>query len=91
MAYRHEIHPSVSVARVGNNEEGFYYMAQFVNYTDPAADKDNSIPKPPTYYAYWWPPQSPMFVLSGPSMQKSGARKPIRQASRGPGRHNAHE
>jgi L-lysine 6-oxidase len=43
----------------------FQCTAQFVNYTDPQVNKENGIPAPPTYYAYWWPPQSPMFVLSG--------------------------
>jgi L-lysine 6-oxidase len=44
----------------------FQCTAQFVNYTDPRVNKDaNHIPVPPTFYAYWWPPQSPMFVLSG--------------------------
>jgi L-lysine 6-oxidase len=43
----------------------FQCTAQFVNFTDDKVNKANGIPKPPTYYAYWWPPQSPMFVLSG--------------------------
>ena len=38
---------------------------QFINFTDPKVNKEGGIPKPPTYYGYWWPPQSPMFVLSG--------------------------
>ncbi|MFZ1218420.1 MAG: CTQ-dependent lysine 6-oxidase LodA, partial [Chthoniobacterales bacterium] len=38
---------------------------QFINFTDPEVNKENGIPKPPTYYGYWWPPQSPMFVLTG--------------------------
>ncbi|HSV61970.1 MAG TPA: CTQ-dependent lysine 6-oxidase LodA [Chthoniobacterales bacterium] len=38
---------------------------QFINFTDPKVNKQNDIPKPPTYYGYWWPPQSPMVVLSG--------------------------
>jgi len=38
---------------------------QFINFTDPKVNKENGIPKPPTYYGYWWPPQSPMFVLTG--------------------------
>jgi L-lysine 6-oxidase len=39
--------------------------AQYINFTDPETNKENGIPKPPTYYGYWWPPQSPMFVLTG--------------------------
>jgi|GEM_PF-403674 len=27
--------------------------------------RDTLIPKPPTYYAYWWPPQAPWDVLVG--------------------------
>lgn len=43
----------------------FQCTAQLINYTDPTKNKDSGIPVPPTYYAYWWPVQSPMFVLSG--------------------------
>jgi L-lysine 6-oxidase len=44
----------------------FQCTVQFINYTEPAVNEDdNSIPIPPTYYAYWWPPQSPMYVLAG--------------------------
>lgn len=43
----------------------FQCTVQFVNYTSPQVNKANGIPVPPTYYAYWWPPQSPMFVLNG--------------------------
>jgi L-lysine 6-oxidase len=39
--------------------------AQFVNFTDPKVNKDDDlIPVPPTYYTYWWPPQSPMYVIA---------------------------
>lgn len=45
----------------------FNCTAQFVNFTEVGRNKDESlIPIPPTYYAYWWPPQSPMFVVPGP-------------------------
>lgn len=42
---------------------------QLVNYTDPAVNKydpdgTGNIPLPPTYYAYWWPPQAPWDVIS---------------------------
>jgi L-lysine 6-oxidase len=44
----------------------FQCTVQFINYTNPDVNKDAShIPIPPTFYGYWWPPQSPMFVLSG--------------------------
>jgi L-lysine 6-oxidase len=44
----------------------FQCTAQFINYSDPQVNQSpDNIPVPPTYYAYWWPVQSPMFVLSG--------------------------
>lgn len=45
----------------------FQCTIQFVNFTDPAVNKDPEmgIPLPPTYYAYWWPPQSPWNVMTG--------------------------
>jgi len=43
----------------------FQCTFQFVNYTEPDVNKANGIPAPPTYFAYWWPPQSPMYVISG--------------------------
>jgi L-lysine 6-oxidase len=43
----------------------FQCTAQFINYTDDTVNKANGIPLPPTYYGYWWPPQSPMYVLTG--------------------------
>ncbi|QXI37744.1 CTQ-dependent lysine 6-oxidase LodA [Pseudomonas xantholysinigenes] len=36
---------------------------QNVNFTDPAVNKEDSVPKAPSYYAYWWPPQSPWNVI----------------------------
>ncbi len=42
----------------------FQCTAQFINFTDPTANTNGTIPKPPTFYAYWWPPQSPMYVMS---------------------------
>lgn len=40
---------------------------QMINFDDPNIVKnpDSLIPVPPTYYAYWWPPQSPWNVISG--------------------------
>lgn len=43
----------------------FQCTMQYVNFTDPNVNKVDGIPAPPTYYAYWWPPQSPMHVLNG--------------------------
>jgi len=43
----------------------FQCTLQYVNFTDASVNKVNGVPKPPTYYAYWWPPQSPWDVLSG--------------------------
>jgi hypothetical protein len=43
----------------------FQCTVQFINFTDPGVNKSDGIPAPPTYYAYWWPPQSPMYVLAG--------------------------
>jgi hypothetical protein len=43
----------------------FQCSIQFINFTDPAQNKsDGGIPTPPTYYAYWWPPQSPWQVIT---------------------------
>jgi len=40
---------------------------EYINFTDPNSNLDfaTGIPTPPTYYAYWWPPQAPMYVMSG--------------------------
>ncbi len=40
---------------------------QMINFDNDALVKnpDTLIPVPPTYYAYWWPPQSPWNVISG--------------------------
>jgi L-lysine 6-oxidase len=48
----------------------FDCSVQQINFTDPLRNKaednyGNQIPLPPAYYTYWWPPQSPMFVISG--------------------------
>ncbi|MEA2740151.1 MAG: L-lysine 6-oxidase [Acetobacteraceae bacterium] len=44
----------------------FQCSIQFINFTDPAQNKsDGGIPTPPTYYAYWWPPQSPWQIVTG--------------------------
>jgi hypothetical protein len=40
---------------------------QMINFDNPDIVKNpqSLIPVPPTYYAYWWPPQSPWNVISG--------------------------
>ena len=43
----------------------FQCSIQFINFTDPKINKGSGIPQPPTYYAYWWPPQSPWLVITG--------------------------
>lgn len=43
----------------------FQCSIQYVNFTEPDLNKVNNIPAPPTYYSYWWPPQSPWFVMTG--------------------------
>jgi L-lysine 6-oxidase len=47
----------------------FQCTIQYINFTDPAVNKEQTptgaIPAPPTYYSYWWPPQSPWDVLVG--------------------------
>jgi L-lysine 6-oxidase len=43
----------------------FNCTIQYVNFTDPEINKLNGMPLPPSYYAYWWPPQAPWDVLTG--------------------------
>lgn len=43
----------------------FQCTVQYINFSDNDANKADGIPKPPTYYAYWWPPQSPWNVIPG--------------------------
>lgn len=43
----------------------FQCTIQYINFTNPAVNKNGSTPLPPTYYTYWWPPQSPWDVLVG--------------------------
>jgi len=45
----------------------FQCTIQYINFTDPRINKegDPAYPKAPTYYSYWWPPQSPWDVLAG--------------------------
>jgi hypothetical protein len=43
----------------------FQCSIQFINFTNPKINKGDGVPAPPTYYAYWWPPQSPWQVLTG--------------------------
>jgi L-lysine 6-oxidase len=43
----------------------FNCSIQYINFNDPDVNKDENLPLPPTYYAYWWPPQAPWDVLGG--------------------------
>jgi L-lysine 6-oxidase len=43
----------------------FQCSIQFINFTNPKVNKADGIPLPPTYYSYWWPPQSPWQVMTG--------------------------
>ncbi len=43
----------------------FNCTIQYINFTDPTQNKADRQPLPPTYYAYWWPPQAPWDVISG--------------------------
>jgi len=43
----------------------FQCTIQYVNFTVPDVNKTDGVPLPPTYYAYWWPPQSPWNVIPG--------------------------
>ncbi|MFT4927359.1 MAG: L-lysine 6-oxidase [Phenylobacterium sp.] len=43
----------------------FQCTIQNINFTVPSKNKIDGNPLPPTYYSYWWPPQSPWDVLSG--------------------------
>jgi L-lysine 6-oxidase len=43
----------------------FQCTVQYINFTVPEMNKKSKQPIPPTYYAYWWPPQSPWDVLVG--------------------------
>lgn len=46
----------------------FYQCSvEYINFTNkPNTTAITEIPTPPTYYAYWWPPQAPMYVITGP-------------------------
>jgi L-lysine 6-oxidase len=43
----------------------FQCTAQYVSLHDGDIVDDTHFPIPPTYYAYWWPAQSPVQVISG--------------------------
>lgn len=48
----------------------FQCTVQYINFTNPAVNKvkkpdGTTVPLPPNYYSYWWPPQSPWDVLVG--------------------------
>ena len=47
----------------------FYQCSvEYVNFSEPPQPNTTaitSIPTPPTFYTYWWPPQAPMHVITG--------------------------
>lgn len=45
----------------------FQCSIEFINFTDPKRNSydDGDFAIPPTYYSYWWPPQSPWNVMTG--------------------------
>lgn len=57
----------------------FYQCSvEYVNFNDtdlrfPNTTAITEIPSPPTYYTYWWPPQAPMHVLTGPLTKEEQA------------------
>ncbi len=52
----------------------FQCTVQYVNFTDPAINKNGqTVPQAPSYYAYWWPPQSPWNVLPGDMTREAQA------------------
>ncbi|WP_276482397.1 CTQ-dependent lysine 6-oxidase LodA [Paraflavitalea pollutisoli] len=55
----------------------FQCTIQYVNFTDASMNKtgtgDSAMPLPPTYYSYWWPPQSPWDTLVGESTPEGQA------------------
>ena len=60
----------------------FQCTVQPVNFTNPAVNKavdseGNKAPLPPTYYSYWWPPQSPWDVLTTGLTEESQAESHV--------------
>lgn len=43
----------------------FLCAVQIVNFNAQPGGSPDDIPAPPSYYVYWWPPQSPVNVMSG--------------------------
>lgn len=43
----------------------FQCTVQYINFTETNMNKLSGAPLPPSYYSYWWPPQSPWDVLVG--------------------------
>ena len=43
----------------------FLCAVQIVTFDARPGGSPNDIPAPPSYYVYWWPPQSPVNVMSG--------------------------
>ncbi|MBE0366938.1 CTQ-dependent lysine 6-oxidase LodA [Pseudoalteromonas aurantia] len=65
----------------------FNCTIQNVNFTDPTVNKVNEgtaeepsmVPLAPTYYSYWWPPQSPWDVLTNQVDDQSATHLPAGQ------------
>lgn len=78
---KHGLSPSRDECEGGGGEPGdltkrmsppwqadlYQCSVEWINFTLPKSNYANpsGIPEPPTYYAYWWPPQAPMHVMSG--------------------------
>ncbi|WP_419147692.1 CTQ-dependent lysine 6-oxidase LodA [Pseudoalteromonas 'SMAR'] len=65
----------------------FNCTIQNVNFTDPTVNKINQgsstdphmVPAPPSYYSYWWPPQSPWDVLTNQIDDQAATHLPAGQ------------
>jgi hypothetical protein len=52
----------------------FWCTVQHVNFVDPeVCVNEQLLPVPPTYFVYWWPPQSPVQVISGAMTEEAQA------------------
>ena len=51
----------------------FQCSAQFINFSSATVNQAGGIPKAPSYYAYWWPPQSPWHVITGDTTDQEQA------------------
>ncbi len=74
------LEPGDLTKRMANPWQADFFQCtiQYINYTDPRVNKGGSplAPVPPTYYSYWWPPQSPWDVLVENSTMLDGNNEP---------------